>query len=357
MPTFSNHDSRRAIIGIVSGLCLAISGCSKSQKAEEQKKGEEGVSAAAVRSTLEQLRATGKERGWTFEVGDNPAMHYPLEQLAGTRIDPDLFERVAPLRNRYAEAALPIVRGALIAQHVQLQGTGCVVTSPLCNLEPRMTPVKFQKGCGSCWDFTAMGTWEGAYNIFYGRAEDTSEQQVLTCSNAGSCQGGWWDPVYQWMTGTAVGSEADTPYTATDGPCVAHPPGFAKVAAWGFVTVKAQVPTIVQLKQALVDHGPLAVAVRATPAFQAYKSGTVFNEFASGPINHGVVIVGWDDSKQAWRIKNSWSDQWGDKGYMWIRYGSNSIGYAATWVAPIGPRFPIDAAARLREIFNRMNPQ
>src|SRR5690242_7394621 len=155
-----------------------------------------------------------------------------------------------------------------------------------------------QNGCGSCWYFTAMGAWEGAYNIYYGRAVDTSEQQLLTCSSAGSCQGGWWDPVYQWMTGTPVGSEADTPYTAADGPCVAHPPGFAKVATWGYVTIKWEIPPIDKIKQALVDHGPLAVAVNATSAFQAYRSG-VFNENASGGINHGVVLVGWDDTKQA----------------------------------------------------------
>ena len=354
MPKVSHQTSRRAIVAIASGLCLTISGCKNQQAANEAQEKGGGPSAAAIQTTLNQLRETGKERGWTFEVGDSPAAHIPLERLAGTRIDPAVFERVAPLRNRYAEAALPILLDALVAQHIRPLGTGCAVTSPLCNLEPKMTPVKMQSGCGSCWDFTAMGAWEGAYNIFFNRVVDTSEQQVLTCSNAGSCGGGWWDPVYQWMIGTAVGSEADTRYTATDGPCVTHPPGFAKVAAWGFVTIKWEQPSVQQLKQALVDHGPLAVAVNATNAFAFYRTG-VFNENAAGDINHGVVLVGWDDNKQAWRIKNSWDTSWGEHGYMWIHYGSNKIGYAATWVAPVGPRFPGAAAARLSELFNQFN--
>jgi cathepsin L len=197
-----------------------------------------------------------------------------------------------------------------------------------------------------------MGAWEGAYNVFYSNAPDTSEQQVLTCSGAGTCAGGWWDPVYAWMIGTAVGTEADTPYSGVDGPCLQHPPASSKVAAWGFVTTKWALPSVDQIKQSLVANGPLAVAVRATPAFQAYRSG-VFNENAPGDINHGVVLVGWDDGRQAWRIKNSWGTGWGEQGYMWIRYGSNSIGYAATWVKPLAPRFRGAVDPRLLQLFNR----
>jgi len=92
------------------------------------------------------------------------------------------------------------------------------------------------------------------------------------------------------------------------------------------------------LKKALCEYGPLAVAVAATPVFKAYKSG-VFNENSNAGINHGVTLVGWDDSKEAWRIKNSWGTGWGEKGFMWIAYGCNQIGYAASWVQA-GPGVP-----------------
>lgn len=49
--------------------------------------------------------------------------------------------------------------------------------------------------------------------------------------------------------------------------------------------------------------------------------------------NHGITIVGWDDSYSrdnfgtekpeadgAWYCKNSWGDQWGEGGYFWISY-------------------------------------
>ena len=58
----------------------------------------------------------------------------------------------------------------------------------------------------------------------------------------------------------------------------------------------------------------------------------MFNEGSNAEVNHGVTLVGWDDSKQAWRIKNSWGPGWGESGYMWIAYNTNKIGYGASWV-------------------------
>ncbi|MCV3212204.1 hypothetical protein OGM63_01455 [Plectonema radiosum NIES-515] len=67
----------------------------------------------------------------------------------------------------------------------------------------------------------------------------------------------------------------------------------------------------------------------------SYRSG-VFNNptppFECMAINLAVTIIGWDDDKQAWLIKNSWGPYWGEKGYMWIGYKSNNIGCGAAWV-------------------------
>jgi cathepsin L len=49
-------------------------------------------------------------------------------------------------------------------------------------------------------------------------------------------------------------------------------------------------------------------------------------------INHVVLLIGWDDEKQAWLVKNSWGESWGEKGFAWIRYGSNNIGVFAAWI-------------------------
>lgn len=45
-----------------------------------------------------------------------------------------------------------------------------------------------------------------------------------------------------------------------------------------------------------------------------------------------VLLIGWDDEKGAWLVKNSWGEEWGEKGFGWIKYGSNNIGVFAAWI-------------------------
>lgn len=33
---------------------------------------------------------------------------------------------------------------------------------------------------------------------------------------------------------------------------------------------------------------------------------------------HAVLVVGWDDNKGVWEVRNSWGEGWGDLGYFWM---------------------------------------
>lgn len=35
---------------------------------------------------------------------------------------------------------------------------------------------------------------------------------------------------------------------------------------------------------------------------------------------HSIVITGYDDDQECFRIRNSWGESWGEKGYAWIPY-------------------------------------
>lgn len=276
--------------------------------------------SAQVKQVLGDLRAEASEKGWTFEVGYTYAMDHPIEEITGMR-PPDNWLAEAQRQNAVADAMrepMPAV-------------SACAATAAQFNWADQncVTGVRDQGNCGSCWAFATHGAFEGSYAVVNQTLIDSSEQQTLDCSKIGSCGGGWW--AYQYLIDTGSATEKAYPYKAVQGTCNTSVESLYKAAAWGYVDASNTIPTVDAMKKALCAYGPLGVAVAVTPAFQAYKSG-VFNENSNANINHGVTLVGWDDTKKAWRIKNSWGPAWGENGFMWIAYGCNKIGYGASWV-------------------------
>ena len=70
----------------------------------------------------------------------------------------------------------------------------------------KVTPVKNQGRCGSCWAFGAVGIMESDYAIQGGPLRNMSEQQAVDCvvqsansSCCNGCQGGLMDPTFVWF--------------------------------------------------------------------------------------------------------------------------------------------------------------
>ena len=278
-------------------------------------------SSDKIKAKLAALREEAADKQWTFEVGYTTAMDFAIEKITGLK-PPEKWLEQAKLQNSLARSMEESKR-MFLGQ--------CVASAAKFNWADHngVTPVRDQGGCGSCWAFATHGAFEGSNAILNKALIDSAEQDTLDCSGSGSCSGGWW--AFQYLIDTGSAKEADYPYVATKGTCKAGVQRPYKAVAWGYVDSTVEIPSVAALKKALCDYGPLAVAVAVTSAFQAYKSG-VFNEGSSAAINHGVTLVGWDDNKQAWRIKNSWGTGWGESGYMWIAYNTNKIGYSASWV-------------------------
>jgi len=189
-----------------------------------------------------------------------------------------------------------------------------------------VTPVTDQLSCGSCWDFAATAAFESAYLIAEDVVLDLSEQQVLSCNTGGgSCEGGWMEDAYNlFMSYGAVG-ETCMPYQADDTVPCTQDQCDVLATQLGFINVPNNVAFI---KNALLS-GPLSTTLTVYSDFNSYNGGC-YEHADTQPLNHAVLIVGWDDSQcdgeGAWIIKNSWGDGWGIDGFCYIKYGSAGIG-------------------------------
>ena len=65
---------------------------------------------------------------------------------------------------------------------------------------------------------------------------------------------------------------------------------------------------------------PLIISIAADQSFLDATAGFIWRTNLGGGISHALVICGYDDSKHAYKVFNSWGTSWGDAGYSWIDY-------------------------------------
>lgn len=206
-----------------------------------------------------------------------------------------------------------------------------------------VTPVKDQGKCGSCWAFATVGALESVVLINHGAIDlisDFSEQFLVSynLTNDG-CSGGSLSKAAQFLKEVGAVSEQCKPYTETDRklppPCEEWSDQLTGIASWVGIAKNVNA-----LKQAVFDMGPVSTDFNVYEDFFSYKSGAYSHVIGRLVGAHAVLIVGWDDIEQCFIVKNSWGQEWGEKGYFRIAYsqvdnevafGTGSVAYAALW--------------------------
>ena len=235
-----------------------------------------------------------------------------------------------------------------------------------------LTGVKNQGNCGSCWAFAAVAISEAHHNIVANNPAldlNLAEQQLVSCSGAGSCEGGYSSRAMTYMQESGIVDEACMPYTAAESACTTCSDASSRLTYIDEAT--CFVPTRDTLRQHIVENGPVYVYMGIGEDYGGSFSNGVYHcaidsETGDLSINHAVVAVGYDDAAGTWIVRNSWGSTWDGDGYFLVGYGECNLertfaGYAYViapstaanvrpdgWVGPYTndttPRFRWDAA-------------
>jgi len=208
------------------------------------------------------------------------------------------------------------------------------------NYDSYLPNIRNQGNCGSCWAFAGGGIVDINYRIRYGRRANVAEQELVDCAGGlangviDGCNGFYIESTMLHLQLDGVAWEDRYDYEARDTGRCRNPNFSYKISAWGWAGLGYSSKE--QIKDALCRYGPVATTLEVTDEFQAYTSGVFSDKPRSRyglipSINHAVIIVGWDDDKGAWRVRNSWGRGWGEDGYAWVKYDHNAIGWDTVW--------------------------
>jgi hypothetical protein len=160
------------------------------------------------------------------------------------------------------------------------------------------------------------------------------------CGGTGGCDGATGELAYSFARDHGVPMESDLPYNGVTGTCPISGvpkqpvldemwpvPKRVVVSGWN------QLPSnkVEPLKQALVDEGPVVVAVDGNDWFD-YSSGIFDGCNKDAELGHAVLLKGYgeDNGKKYWRIQNSWGPGWGEQGHIRMTRHDNEEEWCGT---------------------------
>jgi len=197
----------------------------------------------------------------------------------------------------------------------------------------KVTPVKNQEQCGSCWAFSATenieSVWMIAKDLTPSDFKPLAPQQIVDCDKTdGGCNGGWPRTAYEYVIKAGgQDTEASYPYKAVNHACHFLPADVeSKIASWKYATTTKNED---EMKTATATVAPLSICVDASQ-WQFYSSGVFKASQCGTDLDHCVQIVGYDTTgtEPYWNVRNSWGANWGEKGFIRLQYGANTCGLA-----------------------------
>jgi len=278
------------------------------------------------RKKVLEVRAAIRSAGVPWEAESTSMSELPVERFRrrlGAVPPPGgpTLEQIA----RHAEARRP----ALMAERA---AAGLPSAYDLRNVDGKdfITPVRDQGDCGSCVAFGVCAAIEGtvrkskddpAFGI------DLSEAHLFYChgrAQGRNCDNGWSpDDALEACQTSGVADEACYPYVAGDQDCTGRCSDWAQRVAK--VTSYHSLTPTADMKQWIVEDGPLTACFVVFEDFRFYRSGVYRHVSGAQLGGHCVTMIGYDDAAGCWICKNSWGTGWGESGFFRIGYGECGI--------------------------------
>ena len=219
-----------------------------------------------------------------------------------------------------------------------------------------MRQIRDQSQCGSCWAVSSVETITDRTCIKYGYDVILSAEDMLACSNAGTCNGGQpYSAFSYWVQNGIVTDECRTyslpscdrdylknitnPCPTSRFPTPTCVRNCTNGKSWNESKWFGESVYYVTGERAIMAeiarNGPVTAAFTIYEDFHFYDSGIYKHVSGTCLGGHAVKIIGYgeEDGVKYWIGANSWNEKWGEKGFFRFVRGVNECGIESSVVA------------------------
>jgi len=186
-----------------------------------------------------------------------------------------------------------------------------------------------QGNCGCCWAFSTAGLIEG-YLSQTGQKNYLSPQYLINCDRADNgCNGGWYQNSLTYVQANGLALDTAVPYSAVQNVCTTLPSVTGTIiAGFNFCTnFSVLSPCTESIVYSFLSVGPVGIGIDGNTQDIMSYSGGIFTG-ACVAMNHAVLLVGYGYDQTTnlnyWIVRNSWSINWGEYGYIRIARNINN---------------------------------
>lgn len=223
-----------------------------------------------------------------------------------------------------------------------------VVTDTKVDWEAYCPPIGNQGSYGTCVAWATAYNLKTTLNMIDGTWNVSNKNSAMyqcspvdlwhlmpTDSKSSNCGGSNFEPAFEAMINRGVATMSDVPFTNSKMVCdyVSGKGNTSnKLAEYRIVAYSSEL-TVDGSSHGMNENniknylkmGPLVVGAKLGDRFMAWNSSDVISydtkTYQGQHAYHAMALVGFDDSKNAFRLRNSWgADDWGDNGSIWVDY-------------------------------------
>lgn len=206
------------------------------------------------------------------------------------------------------------------------------------SIESLFPPIGNQGSYGTCvaWAVgynmkTALNARENHWdeNQLKNPANQTSPKDlwmaIPSMQKGAMCQGTIFEAAFSALQSIGAESMKNIPYISMgncSGTAAGNPSN--KIQSFGCLTAKPDTSNLQIYKAYIRDSIPLVISARIGDRFVEWNSDAVIDhdsyKYRGQHAYHAMVLSGYDDSRNSFRVRNSWGSEWGDNGSIWVDY-------------------------------------